>query len=306
VVANWNGAAFLRACLESLRRQTYQPTQWIVVDDGSTDDSPELVAREFPEMRLVRLPRNTGFAHAVNTGIRLAPGDIVVTLNNDAEAEPTWVEELVAALARHPHAGSAASRMLLYDPPGTLNSAGDVIRRTGVPDSRGVWERDCGQYNQEQEIFGACAGAAAYRRQMLDEVGLFDERFFMYCEDVDLALRAQYAGFRCVYAPRAVVRHRLSASGGGVLASYHVGRNLIWLLARDLPPGAWRRYWAPILGAQLGQAWRTIPHLREPAARARLFGQLVGVATMFPFLRQRQSLGATRRVAEPYLTSLFT
>jgi len=306
VVPNWNGEGLLRDCLQSVCNQSYRPLQCILVDDGSTDGSPDLVAAEFPGVRLARLPGNTGFAHAANTGMRLAEGDVIALLNNDAVAEPTWVEELVASLARHPRAGSAASKMLLWDPPDTLNSAGDLVRRSGLPDSRGVWEANHGQYDCEEEVFGACGGAVAYRRRMLDEIGLYDERFYMYCEDVDLAFRAQYAGYRCVYAPRAVVRHRLSASGGGTLASYHVGRNVVWLLARDMPTLAWRRHWPLILGAQLRQASRTLLHLREPAARARLRGQLWGMVSAPVMARERRALDATRRVSEAYLVSLLT
>ncbi len=306
VVPNWNGAAFLRDCLESICRQRYRPLQCIVVDDGSTDRSTGLIADEFPDLRLVRLPGNTGFAHAANAGMRLAAGEIIALLNNDAVAEPTWIEELVAALDRHPRAGSAASKMLLCDPPDALNSAGDLVRRSGVPDSRGVWEPDRGQFDREEEVFGGCGGAVAFRRCMLDEIGLFDERFHMYCEDVDLAFRAQYAGYRCIYAPRAVVRHRLGASGGGTLASYRVGRNVLWLLARDMPGLAWRRYWPLVLRAQAGQALQTVPHLREPAARARLRGQLAGLVSAAALLRERAALHATRRVSESYLVSLLT
>jgi GT2 family glycosyltransferase len=306
VVPSWNGAALLPACLESVRRQTYRPLQTIVVDDGSTDDTVDLVTSGFPEVCLARLPCNTGFAGAVNTGLRLAAGEVVALLNNDAVAEPDWVEELAGALRRHPTAGFAASKMLLSDEDATINSAGDFVRRSGEPGNRGVWERDQGQFEREEEVFGACAGAAAYRRSMLDDIGLFDERFRMYCEDVDLAWRAQYAGYRCVYAPRAIVRHRLSASGGGVLSSYQVGRNLVWLLARDLPAPAWRAYWPHILAAQMRQLRDALPHLREPAARARLRGQLAGLATFAVMLQGRPTLGASRRVSNSYLLGLLT
>lgn len=305
VVPNWNGEALLAPCLDSIRRQSYRPLQCIVVDDGSTDRSMELLAAQFPEVLVARLPANTGFAHAANTGIQLAEGETIALLNTDAAAEPAWIEELTAALERNPLAGSAASKMLLWDAPDTLNSAGDVVYRSGVPGNRGVWEKDTGQYDREEEVFGACGGAVAYRRAMLEDVGMFDERFFMYCEDVDLAFRAQYAGYRCVYAPRAVVRHRLSATGGGVLSSYHVARNFVWLLARDLPGLAWRRYWALIFWAQMRQMLGVLPHLREPAARARLRGQVAGILSAAPLVRDRARLEATRRVPESYLVSLL-
>ena len=141
---------------------------------------------------------------------------------------------------------------------------------------------------------------------MLDDIGLFDEQFFMYCEDVDLAFRAQLGGYRCIYTPKAVVRHRLSASGGGTLASYYCGRNSIWLLARDLPGAAWRRYWPWILWAQLRTAVDAIRHGREAAARARLRGQIAGILSAPRLVAQRRALSARRRVSDAYLLGRLT
>jgi GT2 family glycosyltransferase len=305
VVPNYNGAAYLAATLESLRQQTYEPIEAILVDDGSTDRSPTLAFESFPEVHLIRLSGNHGFAHAANEGMKAAQGSTIALLNNDAIADARWIEELVLALDRHPDAGSAASKIMLVDPPRTINSAGDLFRRSGIPDNRGAWELDHGQYDEEVEVFGGSGAAVAYRRSMLAEIGLFDERFFMYCEDVDLAFRAQLAGHHCIYTPAAVVRHRLGASGGGPLASYYCGRNFIWLLARDLPAAAWRRYWPRIIGAQLGLAVGALAHAREPAARARLRGQLAGLLGAPHFFRQRRAFTSQRRVSDSYFLSLL-
>ncbi len=304
IVPNYNGAALLRDCLQSVRRQSYPELEPIVVDDGSSDGSAEIVRCEFPEVRLVRLARNGGFARAVNAGIRAARGEIVALLNNDAVAEPTWIAELVGALERHPEAGSAASKILLTDG-STVASAGDIFCRSGVPNSRGVWERDIGQFDTEVEVFGACGAACAYRRSMLDEVGLLDERFYMYCEDVDLAFRAQRRGYRCIYTPRAIVRHRLSATGGGILASYQCGRNFVWLLMRDVPGIAWRRHGHRFVMTQLALAFAALRHIREPAARARLRGQLAGCGAVLRLLRERREMG-NATVPDSYLLGLLT
>jgi len=263
------------------------------------------VADEFPDFLLARLPTNRGFAYAANAGLRLARGSITCLLNNDAVAEARWVEELVAALQRHPEAGSAASKILLRDQKDTINSAGDLFLRSGVPNSRGVWELDRGQYDEEVEVFGACAAAAAYQGSMLDEIGLFDERLFMYCEDVDLALRAQVAGYPCIYAPRAVVWHRLSASAGGDLASFQCGRNFILLLARDVPSCVWRDEWPNIVATQVGLAASALRHVREPAARARLRGMAAGLLNAPSFVAERSRLMENRRVSDQYLAGLF-
>lgn len=306
VVPNFNGERLIRDCLTSVLGQTYPRVECLVVDDGSTDGSVAIIEAEFPEVLLVRRGQNGGFARAANDGLRKAQGEIIALLNNDAAAGPTWVEQIVATFRRHPEAGSVATKMVLWDSPRIINSAGDLFRRNGVPDSRGVWETDAGQYDQEVEVFGASGGAGAYRRQMLDEIGYFDERFFMYCEDVDLAFRAQTKGFKCIYAPEAVVRHRLSATGGGPLASYQCGRNFIWILARDFPALAWRRYWPRVLMTQLGLAWQAVSHLREPAARARLRGQFAGLRTMPQFVAERRMWAQGRRVSDDYLVALLT
>jgi GT2 family glycosyltransferase len=196
--------------------------------------------------------------------------------------------------------------MLLWDRPHVLNSAGDLFRRSGVPENRGAWETDEGQYDEEVEVFGASGGAAAYRRAMLDEIGLFDERLFMYCEDVDLAFRAQMAGYRCIYAPRARVWHRLSASAGGTLASYQCGRNFVWLLARDVPGLAWRRYGFQMVRTQLAIAWEALRHGRESAARARLRGQFAGLLTAPMLIRQRANHYRHRRLSDEQMLALLT
>ncbi|NLD44501.1 MAG: glycosyltransferase family 2 protein [Chloroflexi bacterium] len=250
IIPNWNGLRLLRPCLTSLARQTLADHEVVVVDNASTDGSAEAVAAEFPAVRVLRQERNLGFAGGCNAGIRAARGEVIVLLNNDIEAEPDWLAELLAALDRHPRAGAAASRMMSWADREVLNAAGDLYRASGLPDSRGVWQRYGPPWNEEAPVFGASGGAVAYRREMLAETGLFDERFFMYCEDVDLAWRGQLLGWGAVYAPRAVVYHHMSATGGGPLSSYYVGRNTLWVIARNYPPGLLRRNRRAILGAQ--------------------------------------------------------
>lgn len=306
IIPNWNGAVHLPTCLESLRRQTWRSLEVIVVDNGSVDGSLDLLAREYPEVRVLALGANRGFAGAVNAGIRAARGEFIVLLNNDTEADPHWLEEVVAAFERHPEAGLVASKMLLFDRRDVFHTAGDYYRVDGRPGNRGVWETDRGQYDQEEYVFSACGGSAAYRRAMLEEIGLLDEDFFYSCEDVDLAWRAQLAGWRCVYAPRAVVYHKLSATGGGTTASFYDGRNFIYLLVKDYPGDLWRRYWRAILRAQLRLAWEALRAWRGAAARARLRGMVAGILGIPRMLRKRRAVQRTRRVDTAYLLSILT
>ena len=306
IIPNWNGARYLPTCLDSLRRQTYPNFEVIVADNASTDESVVLIERDYPEVVLVRLPTNQGFAGAVNAGIRRSQGQIVVLLNNDTEADPNWLAEIVRAFTEHSNVGLVASKMLLFDRRNVFHTAGDFYRVDGIPGNRGVWQEDRGQFDQQEEVFSACGGTAAYRRAMLDEIGLLDEDFFYSCEDVDLAWRAQLAGCRCLYVPTAVVYHRLSATGGGVTASFHDGRNFIYIIAKDYPTSLLKKYWPRVVRAQLRIAWDALRAWRGEAARARLRGQLAGLWGLPKMLRKRRAVQRTRRVSYEYLESVLT
>ena len=277
----------------------------MVVDNASEDDSVDLLRREYPEVKIIQLEANCFFSGAVNEGIKRSCGEIVVLLNNDTEVEPLWLAELIEALDENPEAGMAASKMLLFDRRDVLNSAGDFYRRDGIPGNRGIWERDEGQYDSATAVFGACAGAAAYRRCMLDDIGLLDEDFVGYCEDVDLNFRAQLAGYRCVFVPRARVYHRLSATGGGPVASYLCGRNFINVIVKDMPASLLKRYWPRILVSQLGYLWQSLWHFREPAARARLRGQFAAILALPAMLAKRRVVEASRKVSDEYIDSIL-
>jgi len=305
VVPNWNGAHHLPTCLGSLRRQTYPYFEVIVVDNGSTDDSRDLLARDFPEVRVVALATNRGYAGGVNAGFRAARGEILAVLNNDAEADPAWLTEMVAALHRHPEAGMATPKVLLFDRRDTLHTAGDYCGVDGIPDSRGVWQRDEGQFDAEELIFGAAGVAPAYRRTMLDDIGLLDEDFGSYCEDVDLAWRAQLAGYRCIYVPRAVVYHKLSATGGGPIASFYVARNTIWTIVKNYPSTLWRKNWPQVLRAQICRGWSALRAWRGVAARATLRGQLAALLGLPRAWRKRRVIQRARRVSDDYIESLL-
>ncbi len=305
VIPNWNGAHHLPICLEALRAQTYPSLEVILVDNASTDGSQALVAERYPEVRLLALDRNVGLTGGNNAGFRLARGEVCISLNNDTEVEARFVEALVTALQAHPEAGMAAAKMLLFDRRDTLHSAGDGYGVDGIPFNRGVWQRDDGQFDEPGWIFGGCGGAVAYRRTMLDDVGLFDESFFMYCEDVDLNWRAQLAGWKCWYTPAAVVYHKLSATGGGPLASFYTGRNTLWVIAKNYPAPLLRKYWPRIVRAQLNISRDALRAWRGTAARARLRGQIAGLLGWPKMLKKRRAIQAARRVTDHYIESLL-
>ncbi|HNP71106.1 MAG TPA: glycosyltransferase family 2 protein [Kouleothrix sp.] len=308
IIPNYNGAKHLPTCLNALRRQTRRDFCVVVVDDGSTDDSCELLRRGYPEAQVIVQPRNRGFAAAVNAGFEATGGEYVVLLNNDTEAHPRWLEQLVGALERFPSYAFAASKLMLFDQRDHLHSAGDFYGANGVPGSRGVWQHDAAAYNVMQEVFGPCAGAAAYRRSALEALSergqVFDEDLVMYCEDVDLNLRARLRGLRTLYVPQAVVYHRLSATGGGKLASYYCGRNFILVWAKNMPAALVRKHLAAFVRAQLSFTLAALWHVREEAARARLRGQAAGLLALPRFVRKRRQRFS--RSAAPALAPTLT
>jgi GT2 family glycosyltransferase len=292
IIPNYNGTHLLPTCLGALKRQTRRDFLVTIVDDGSSDESLTMLKRDYPEVQVIALARNGGLAKAVNAGIKATSRPFVVLLNNDTEADAHWIERLVGALERYPQYAFAASKLMLFDRRDHLHSAGDYYQPDGVPGSRGVWERDRGQYDAMEEVFGPCAGAAAYRRtalaQLAEDGKVLDEDLVMYCEDVDLNLRARIAGLRTIYVPTAVVYHMLSATGGGTLASYYCGRNfpLVWL--KNMPGSLASRYWPALLRSQVGYTVHSLWHSREKAARARLRGQFAALRALPRFLAKRR------------------
>ena len=306
VIPNWNGAHLLPTCLDSLQRQSHVEREMIVVDNASQDGSLELLARDFPPVQVIALPRNLGFTGACNAGIRASHGEFVALLNSDTEADEHWLAEVVAAFERHPEAGLVASKMLLFDRRDTLHTAGDLYRLDGVPGNRGVWQRDEGQFDREEYVFSACGGSAAYRRTMLDQIGLLDDDFFFSCEDIDLSWRAQLAGWKCIFAPKAIVYHKLAATGGGPTASFYDGRNMIWVIAKNYPGSLWKHHWRDVMRAQLRIAGQALHAWRGAAARARLRGQLAGLLGLPKMLCKRHALQAARRVSDDDLSHILS
>ncbi|MCC7206276.1 MAG: glycosyltransferase family 2 protein [Anaerolineae bacterium] len=305
VIPNWNGAKHLPVCLDALRRQTYPYVEVIIADNASADGSQALLARDYPEVTLVQLPENRGFTGACNVGMMAARGEFVALLNNDTEVDPGWVTAVVDAFARHPEAGMVASKMLLFDRRDHFHTAGDFYTTSGWPGNRGAWQQDAGQYDREEYVFSACGGSAAYRRAMLDQVGLLDDDFFFSMEDVDLGWRAQLAGWKCLYAPSAVVYHHLAATGG-ITGSYYDGRNAIYILIKDVPGPLWRRYGGRFVRRQAKNALDALHAWRGKAARARLRGMAAGIRAIPRLLGKRRAVQMTRRVSIDYLDSILT
>lgn len=307
IIPHLNGKHHLDDCLGSLRRQTFTEFEVILVDNGSTDGSQTYTRTRFPEVKLLELNKNLGFTGACNAGYNFSTGDFIILLNNDTEVDPRWLETLVEAFDRVPQAGSVASKMLLFDQRNVIHTAGDYYRSDGIPGNRGVWQADVGQYDQESFVFSACGGAAAYRRELLAEIGFLDDDFFFSCEDIDLAWRVNLAGFRVLYTPDAVVYHKLKASAGsGPTSSYYDGRNFLYIIWKNYPSSLLRKHWRAILRAQLEISRDALRSWRGAAARARLRGQLAGLWGYFDMRDKRRAIQANRQIDDRTLESFFT
>ena len=237
VIPNWNGRNLLWSCLASLYRQEFQDFETIVVDNGSTDESVPFIRESFPQVRVIRFDKNTGFSVAVNAGILASKSPYIALLNNDTVVHLLWLKELVGALEADPKAGSAASKILFFHDSRLINSAGDEFSWFGVAYQRGNRSIDSTKYNRPCFVFSACAGAALYRRKVFDRVGLFDESFFAYMEDVDLGFRLQLAGYPCLYVPSAIVYHKHQQTSALIphLRVHWTERNKLLVLLKDVP-----------------------------------------------------------------------
>ena len=240
IIPNLNGAGWLRDSIESIWNQTERDFELIVIDNGSTDESLD-IAKSYegrPNYTLICNDRNTGFSHAVNQGIAIARGEYVVLFNNDAFAEPQWLAELIRTAEQDPKIFAVSSLMLRYYEPELADDAGDYVTLLGFACKRGDGLR-AARYTKPCRVFSACGGAALYRKSILEEIGVFDELFFAYYEDVDLSWRANNFGYKNCYCPTARCRHICGASTGAVrynpFKSIQSGRNSILLPYKNMP-----------------------------------------------------------------------
>lgn len=237
VIPNFNGIAYIRGCLNSLRAQDFKDFSVIVVDNGSSDGSMEAVRDEYPEVRLVAFPENTGFCRAVNEGILRSDTPYVLLLNNDTEAEPGFVGALCEAMETRGRAFSCTAKMLKYSDRTKLDDAGNFYNALGWAYARGKGKPE-ERYDKSCRIFSSCGGAAIYRRSVLEEIGLFDEEHFAYLEDMDIGYRARIAGYENWYIPAARVYHVGSATTGSRYNQFKIrysSRNNIYLIYKNMP-----------------------------------------------------------------------
>lgn len=237
IIPNYNGMQYVKRCLDSLMEQTLKDWEILFIDNGSADGSRELVEKEYPLVKVIALPENLGFCGAVNIGIRAATAPYVVLLNNDTEAEPEFLQELYDGIRRKPRAFSGGAMMLQFHDREKIDDAGNFYNALGWAFALGKG-KPAADYNKERKIFSACGGAAIYRKDLLEELGYFDEEHFAYLEDTDIGYRAQIAGYENWYFPKAKVYHVGSGTSGSRYNQFKIrysSRNNIYMIYKNMP-----------------------------------------------------------------------
>lgn len=305
IVPNWNGKDSITACLDSLQLQSLN-AHIIVVDNGSADGSDELIAREYPKAELIREPKNLGYAGGVNVGIRRAielGAEYVAPFNNDAVADKDWLKHLVEFLDQNSGYGMATCKILSQDGK-KLDSTGDYYTSWGLPYPRGRGETNINKYDDSTDVFGVSGGASLYRTDMLKKIGLFDEKFFAYYEDVDLSFRGQLTGYKAAYVPTSVAYHQIGATSGKIkgFTTYQTMKNLQLLYYKNVPKKfkgrVGRRFFLAetlflIRAITRGQGW------------SALKGDLKGTWLVMKSRGERKRIQSSKKVSDDYIWSII-
>jgi GT2 family glycosyltransferase len=305
VIPSWNAKDELKSCLDSLLAQTLEH-RIIVVENGSVDGSVEFIQEAYPQIELIVHEVNKGFAGGVNAGIRRSieqSDDYVALFNNDAIADKNWLKHLVEAAETSGTIGIVTCKFM--DIEGKhLDSTGDIFTSWGLPYPRGRGEPVSDKYDTETEIFGASGGASLYRIAMLQEIGLFDEDFFAYYEDVDISFRAQLMGWKVRYAPEAIAYHQIGATSGKIrgFTTYQTMKNLPLVVYKNVPRKyLWHITWRSLVARTLffgrailrGQGWYALK------------GDMKATYLTFKKRGERKRIQKLRKVSEEYVWSII-
>jgi len=310
IIPNYNGKDLIRDCLLSLKNQSVENFRITVIDNGSTDESCEIIEREFPDVNLIRLPNNTGFAKAVNIGIKEGFKSqqikYFILLNNDVECDYFFVEEMIKGFVSN-DVGSVASKMLNYYDRSLIDAAGDFLNRRGLPTARGNKMKDSEVFNKSEFVFSACAGAAAYRREALEIVGLFDEDFFAYYEDVDIGFRLQLMKFKCYYNAKAICYHKREATSSKTkgLTTKYCEKNLIALRIKNYPFFLLLRFEIFFIIARFLRYYRMLINNSFAVFASALGGYFMGLSEIRKSLSKRKTIQKNRLLTDKEVLSIL-
>lgn len=312
IIPNINGIKHLESCYPSILKQSHDNYKIILVDNNSTDGSVEYTLAEFPMIEIVKFGHNTGFAKAVNAGIEIAlnkyNSPFILLLNNDIELTNNFLEEALNTFQNEPGADMIAVKMMNFFDRSIIDDTGNFItKKGGTSYPRGNAERDTGQYDTPGYIFGACAGAAFYRKTVFEKIGLFDEEFFAYLEDIDLSFRAQLSGLKCYYQPKSICFHK---RGGSSISTFMFQarlneRNIVWLRFKNYPLGLYILYQPLFLLARLRRFYYIMKYYGIKCLLSVVSGYIEGVLRSIFFLGKRYKIQKMRIVSSKYILSLF-
>lgn len=304
IVVTWNGRELLGNCLASLYRQRYTDREIILVDNGSVDSSAHFVMNAFPDVKIVVLSDNKGFTGGATAGFAASSGEFIALLNDDAEADDQWLENLLQAMETDPRTGICASKILRADD-GTIDSAGDGATTWGVGYKRGLGKDVC-CYSSQGYVFGACGAAALYRRTMLESIGFLDELFVLHYEDADLNFRAQLAGWKCLYVPTALAYHKVGATVPAWSEEhvYYHARNLEALWIKNMPVALMLRFAHHKLLQEIASFLYVCLMRRQ--WKAYLRAKRDAILLLPSQLTRRRRIQSKRTVSNWYLKSMLT
>lgn len=307
IIPNYNGEHLLTDCLESLKKQSFKDFEVILVDNNSDDNSINKTFEIYPGVRVIKLSRNFGFSKAINEGAKRALGEYILLLNNDTKVDERWIENLIVMADKHPEVVSVGSKLLNFYDQNVIDGVGISINDVGQAKSLGWQELDNGQFEKPIYIFGATGGASLFRKEIFIKLGMFDEDYFMYSEEVDFAFRAQFKGFKSIYCPKAKVfhKHKATASKTPANIEYWQFRNMTQTIIKDFPLGILLRKnrWIKIImvhintifyQARKGFIWSSI----------RCEGWLI--KNFFKLLIKRYQIQKTRKVDDEYIENFFS
>ena len=306
IIPNWNGKHLLEDCLGSLSKQVFTDFEIILVDNGSEDGSGEWVKSNYPDTKVIEFQKNHGFAKAINEGVKQSSSEYVVFLNNDTSVDKKWLGELIKYGDSYPEVISVNSKILNYYNRKIIDGVGIEINEVGQAKSIGWKKEDKGQYEKEEYIFGATGGASLFRRKDFIKVGDFDENYFMYSEEVDFAFRAQFAGWKSIYCPKAVAFHKHKATSKKLPqhVEYWQFRNMTQTIIKDFPTlillKQWR--WLKIILVHINTIFYQI---RNGFFWPPFLADLWILLNIPRLLTERLAIQGSRKVSDDYIESFL-
>lgn len=310
IIPNYNGEKHLRECLDSLKIQSFEKFDIIIADNNSSDKSVDIINNEYSYIKLINMKSNTGFSKAVNAGIKHSlknsNAKYIVLLNNDIKCDKDFIKELISGFSES-DTGSVASKMLNFYNTDVIDDAGDFINRRGLPTARGHKEKDSPAFNKQENIFSACAGAAAYVREVFEKIGFFDEDFFAYYEDVDFGFRMQLAGYKCVYNPKAFCFHKRGAtfSSQGELTTMLCEKNLVSLRIKNYPFSLLLKYQLIFFFSRIVRYYRFWRDHSFKIFVYALKGYLKGLSEIPKSLKKRNAVQKSRKLDSKQIENLL-